>query len=94
MSICRGGRVELLVQAETSVFYFFSLFDLDVDMKIRGEGIFLLTLDEENPVECVEFSVQILPKKASRHLLRRRSGKVQAEYRRSGSFPQKEYLYY
>lgn len=86
--------MELLVQDETSVFYFFSLFDLDFDMKIRGEGIFLLTLDEENPVECVEFSVQILPKKTSRHLLRRRSGKVQAEYRRSGSFPQKEYLYY
>lgn len=55
--------MELLVQDETSVFYFFSLFDLDFDMKIRGEGIFLLTLDEENPVECVEFSVQILPKK-------------------------------
>ena len=53
MSICRGDRVELLVQDETSVFYFFSLFDLDFDMKIRGEGIFLLTLDEENPVECV-----------------------------------------
>lgn len=45
--------MELLVQDETSVFYFFSLFDLDFDMKIRGEGIFLLTLDEENPVECV-----------------------------------------
>ena len=94
MSICRGDRVELLVQDEISAFYSFSLFDLDVDMKIRGEGIFLLILDEENPVECVEFSVQILPEKTSRHLLRRRSGKVQAEYRRSGSFPQKEYLYY